>query len=224
MELDPIDVNIIRALQEDARLSFHQIARRVGVSVPTVSARVANLERIGVLAGYHAAVDPERLRHVRVVFILRCRRGIEDAVGTAVAALEEVRWTVRTEGSRIIGEAVIAKPERRARFLARVRGIRGVTTVEHHVARKGFKDAPQALVSQGATTVLQCFECGQVIDGKPVRWRTDGRTHYLCCPSCEKLYKDRYRSLRAGAGLDRRGRPLPRGPDRRLPEHPRGRV
>ena len=62
MQLDRTDTKIPRALQEDARRSFRELARRVGVSVPTVSAHVANLERLGVLSGYHATIDPEKLR------------------------------------------------------------------------------------------------------------------------------------------------------------------
>jgi Lrp/AsnC family transcriptional regulator, leucine-responsive regulatory protein len=224
MDLDRVDVEILRALQEDARLSFRELARRLGVSVPTVSARVGNLEQIGVLSGYHAAVDPERLHQVRIVLVLRCRRGMEDAVGTALAALEEVRWTVRTEGSRIVGEAVLTTPERLERFLAAVRRIDGVLSMEHHVATKGFKDAPRAIVSEGVSALLPCFECGQVIQGPPVRWKMDGRTHYLCCPSCERLYKDRYRRLKAGAAEGRPGPVRSRAAGERLPEHPRGRV
>src|SRR5206468_2332469 len=72
MQLDRTDTKILRALQEDARRSFRELARRVGVSVPTVSAHVANLERRGETiqggtAGYpfRASVDDRRLFRVR---------------------------------------------------------------------------------------------------------------------------------------------------------------
>ena len=224
MDLDRTDVQILRALQADARLSYRELARRLAVSVPTVSVRVANLERIGVLSGYHAVVDPDRLRQTRVVLLLRCRQGTEDAVGAALADLVEIRWTVRTEGSRIVAEAFLETPDLVPRLLERVRGIDGIHSVEHHIATKSFKDAPRAVVPEGAAAIVSCFECGRVIEGDPVRWRADGRTHYLCCTSCEKLYRERYLRVRAGAlqgqsGGNRRG---PRGA--RLSEHARRRV
>ncbi|TLZ64557.1 MAG: winged helix-turn-helix transcriptional regulator [Methanobacteriota archaeon] len=221
MKLDRTDVEILRALQEDARLSYRQLARRVGVSVPTVSARVANLEQIGVLTAYRAVVDANRLRQTRVVLLLRCVRGTEDSVGAALSALNEVRWTIRTEGSRIIAEAFLSAPGLISQFVRKARGLPGVRSVEHHVAQKGFKDAPRALVSEGLIAILQCFECGRVIEGDPVRWKMDGRTHYLCCTSCEKLYKDRYLRLKAGATKGSMGRLPPTVPGGRLPEHPR---
>ena len=199
MELDRVDVEILRSLQADARLSFRDLARRVGVSVPTISARVTNLEQLGILAGYHATVDPERLGQVRVVLIITCGRGAADAVGTALADLREVRWSVRTEDDRVVGEAVLEDATGVEPLVWRVRGIEGVRDVAHDVAARAYKDAPRAVIAPGVAALLRCFECGKVIEGEPVRWRADGRVHYLCCPSCEKLYRARYGRIRAEA-------------------------
>lgn len=67
MNLDSIDVELLRALQEDARQSFRSLAKRVGVSVPTVSARIANLEALGIVTGYHATINPDLLNQIRLV-------------------------------------------------------------------------------------------------------------------------------------------------------------
>src|SRR4030067_391044 len=61
MELDRTDIEILRALQEDGRLSYRDLAQRVGGSGPTISARGATLEQLRALSGDHASVDPERL-------------------------------------------------------------------------------------------------------------------------------------------------------------------
>src|SRR3954467_12233985 len=57
-DLDAVDWALLEALQEDARLSFNELARRVHVSAPTVAQRVRRLEKSGVIVGYHAQVDP----------------------------------------------------------------------------------------------------------------------------------------------------------------------
>jgi DNA-binding Lrp family transcriptional regulator len=58
---DDIDLEIIKLLQEDSRLSFNKIASRIGVSVGTAYNRIKNLEDKGVLKGYTVLVDPLKL-------------------------------------------------------------------------------------------------------------------------------------------------------------------
>ena len=60
-ELDAIDRSILTQLQVDARISNAELGRRVGLSAPAVSERVARLERSGVITGYHAALEPKAL-------------------------------------------------------------------------------------------------------------------------------------------------------------------
>jgi hypothetical protein len=56
MDLDAVDQAILRLLQEDARLSFRELARRTGVSTPTAAAKVRRLEAMGVIQGYRAVL------------------------------------------------------------------------------------------------------------------------------------------------------------------------
>jgi Lrp/AsnC family leucine-responsive transcriptional regulator len=56
--LDAADRRLLAELQNDARLSYNELARRVNLSAPTVADRVRRLERAGVIPGYHAHVDP----------------------------------------------------------------------------------------------------------------------------------------------------------------------
>ncbi len=199
MNLDSTDVKLLQALQEDARQSFRKLAQRVGVSVPTVSARIANLEALGILAGYHAAIDPEKLDQIRLVLIVTSRPNPADAVGRALAKLPEIRWTIRTRESRLIAEAVLPRTTGLPALLRKVKSIDGVRAVQHHVAEKRFKDAPRAVLSPGMSATVRCFECGKSIEGQPVKLRLGGRTHYLCCTSCERLYRERYVKLQAAS-------------------------
>jgi Lrp/AsnC family leucine-responsive transcriptional regulator len=56
--LDERDLEILAALQEDARATFADVGKRVGLSASTVHERVRKLEQAGVILGYRAVVDP----------------------------------------------------------------------------------------------------------------------------------------------------------------------
>jgi Lrp/AsnC family leucine-responsive transcriptional regulator len=59
--LDAIDLSILRVLQANARATYTEIGKAVGLSAPSAHDRVHRLEDRGVIRGYHAAVDPELL-------------------------------------------------------------------------------------------------------------------------------------------------------------------
>ena len=61
MELDSKDVKILKILLVNARLSARQIAKNVGVSVGTVIAKTKKMEQAGILKGYSATLNHEKL-------------------------------------------------------------------------------------------------------------------------------------------------------------------
>ncbi|MGO4839096.1 Lrp/AsnC family transcriptional regulator [Rhizobiaceae sp. 2RAB30] len=58
VDLDGVDMRILRILAEDARTSVAEIARAVGMSAPSVSERIRRLQDNGTIAGYTIQVDP----------------------------------------------------------------------------------------------------------------------------------------------------------------------
>jgi Lrp/AsnC family leucine-responsive transcriptional regulator len=56
--LDEANLRLLAELQQDARLSFAELGRRVGLSSPAVAERLGRLEQAGVITGYHAEIDP----------------------------------------------------------------------------------------------------------------------------------------------------------------------
>lgn len=55
--LDAKGWQIVRELQLDGRLSFAELGRRVGLSTPAAAERVKNLEAAGIIRGYRAEID-----------------------------------------------------------------------------------------------------------------------------------------------------------------------
>ncbi len=59
--LDETGWELLCALQENARSSYADLGRRVGLTPPAVADRIRRLELAGIITGYHAAVNPEKL-------------------------------------------------------------------------------------------------------------------------------------------------------------------
>ena len=68
-ELDNIDLKILSVLQADARVSITELAEHVGLSVTPCGERVKNIEKEGVITGYHARLDPHALGLGLLVFV-----------------------------------------------------------------------------------------------------------------------------------------------------------
>ena len=66
--LDAIDLQILRALQENARLTTKELAARVHLSTTPVFERLKRLERSGVIRKYVAVLDAEKLHLGFVIF------------------------------------------------------------------------------------------------------------------------------------------------------------
>jgi Lrp/AsnC family leucine-responsive transcriptional regulator len=69
VEVDDLDLALLRALAADARQSQRAIARQIEMSAPAVADRIARLERGGVIRGYRADIDWAALGLPVVVYL-----------------------------------------------------------------------------------------------------------------------------------------------------------
>ena len=148
--MDDTDRKLVGALLVDARTSYADLARQVGLSAPSVQERVRKLEREGVLRGSAVDVDPKALGlGVSALVWLQQREGVDS--DELVARLREVPeiedcWFVAGE------EAFVAKVrvadlddlDRTLRVLRQVPGItRTRTTVVLSTCFEGRRRVPQ---------------------------------------------------------------------------------
>lgn len=142
--MDTVDAEIVDLLQADARMTQQEIARKVGLSQPSVADRIRKLEEAKVILGYTARVDPARLgldvtafigvaiehpkyfegfskKVLGIAEVLECHR---------VAGAESYLLKVRTENTRSLD-----------RLLAEViRTISGVTRTQTTIVLSSIKE------------------------------------------------------------------------------------
>ena len=92
--LTAVDRKILRALQEDGRMTIQAVADRVGLSASPCLRRIRQMERAGIIAGYSAVVEQKAVGLPVSVFIsirLERQRSRElDAFGAAISRWPEV--------------------------------------------------------------------------------------------------------------------------------------
>jgi len=97
--LDDQDWAILGELQADARVSYAELARRVALSPSAVTDRVHRLQNLGVITGYHAAVDPARLgRPVQAVVRLKYPGSVHQPLHRILADRPEILQCDRVTG------------------------------------------------------------------------------------------------------------------------------
>ena len=149
--MDDIDRRLLTVLTEDARTSYADLARAVGLSAPSVHDRVRRLERDGVLRGSHADVDPRAVGlGVSALVGLQQREGVES--GDLAAAVEQVTavedcWFVAGDEAFVV-KVRVADVDALEHVLGELRRIPGVsrtrTTVVLSTRFEGRRRVPAA--------------------------------------------------------------------------------
>jgi Lrp/AsnC family leucine-responsive transcriptional regulator len=85
---DPLSWKILTELQADARLSYAELGRRIGLSTPATAERVRKLEEAGVIRGYAAMIDPVKVGLTVAAFI-RIRLGGAESTANRLTAMAE---------------------------------------------------------------------------------------------------------------------------------------
>ena len=68
-DLDRFDQAILRVLSTDGRITFTELASRIGLTKTPCQARVRRLEKLGYIRGYQAVIDPVMMGRRHVAFV-----------------------------------------------------------------------------------------------------------------------------------------------------------
>ncbi len=89
--LDSVDLDILRCLQENARLTTKELAARVNLSTTPVFERLKRLERSGFIQKYVAVLDAEKLHLGFVVFCsVKLKQMNRNVAQTFVSVIKDI--------------------------------------------------------------------------------------------------------------------------------------
>lgn len=109
-ELDKVDAAILSALQANGRQSVAELARHINMSHSAAAERVRRLEESGVISGYAAHIDPERLGFAILAYLrLRYPSSAYEPLHLLLANTPEVIEAHHVTGDDCFVMKVVAK-------------------------------------------------------------------------------------------------------------------
>jgi len=190
LNLDEVDIRILRALMKNSRASISNIARELGLSRPTVRKRIRRLVELGVIKGFTVMINENLLKGFQLMCYFKAAN-IADV-------LKELR------GLDEITDIYLTTGERNVVCIARVIDLKSLEGLLEKFSNLGVpfevsmilsveKKLPPIFTSM---VKLTCDYCGKEITGKPITYTIHNREFYLCCPTC---YREFRRNVKAGS-------------------------
>lgn len=126
---DDIDRKILNELQLDARVSFAELGRRVGLTTPAVIERVRKLEDAGVIVGYRAEIDTTKVGLPITAFIRMSITGVDysNIIDVAQRTNEVLECHRGTGGDSFIMKVAVSSVEHLQEMIDRLTPY-GITT------------------------------------------------------------------------------------------------
>lgn len=110
MVVDALNWQILKCLQENARMSNAEIGRRIGVSSPAVAERIKKMEDAEVIQSYRTLVSPLEMGYqLKAIITLRAFMGMLKPFLEKVKTYDEVINCYRITGNENIVMEVVLK-------------------------------------------------------------------------------------------------------------------
>jgi Lrp/AsnC family leucine-responsive transcriptional regulator len=142
-KVDALDRAIVAALRKDGRISWRDLAERIGLSLTPTLRRVRRLEADGVIRGYAAQIDEERLVGGMTVFVsVTLERQVEDILVNFEATVGEMPEVLggflMSGGADYLLQVVVRGLDHYQLLLGQLTRTKGVAHIQSSFALRNF--------------------------------------------------------------------------------------
>ena len=144
--IDEISIEILKILQEKARIPNVEIARQVGMAPSAVLERIRKLEKQGYINGYEVRLNPRRFNRAQVVFVMiQIVLTEAETIATALAAIDQVQEVHLVSGAdALLVKLRVADTDQLGQLLkATIAPIAGVRATNSMVVMQTAKETAQ---------------------------------------------------------------------------------
>lgn len=150
--LDSTDIKILELLQEDARQTYTDIGKRLGIAHSTVYDRIKRMEQYGIIKKYTTLVDAERVGAKTVTALMTIYTDPKESekVAEKLCSIPQVLevYTSLSEELQIIAKVVAENQEGLHEFIATtVAPLPGVLRIRTSIITKKFKETQSLIVN-----------------------------------------------------------------------------
>jgi Lrp/AsnC family leucine-responsive transcriptional regulator len=147
--LDRTDIRILELLQRDGRLSHVELAERVGLSPTPCTRRVRRLEKLGIIRGYAALIEPKRVGQNVLAFVqIKLERHTDDVI-------DRFRRTLEERPEVVSAHAMTGEMDFLLQIVVRDLDALGRFTLHQLLKLPGVRDVRSSLVLETLKTVAR---------------------------------------------------------------------
>jgi DNA-binding Lrp family transcriptional regulator len=192
MELDNLDIKILKKLQENSRLSYNEIAKHVHTSTPTVKSRVERLLKLGVIEAFTIKINHEKLQDANfLIALLEVKPEHVQEKITELSAIDEIEEIIETAST----PALILKINAENPFTIKDKINPSHIEALHLLPAKQITQK-QHIALKPARIKLTCDYCHKEITDLPASAKIDDEHYYFCCNTCKTAFLDKYNTLK----------------------------
>ncbi len=196
MELDETEIKILKELQKDASQSHRKLAEKVDVSTPTVSSKIEKLEDMGIIQGYKLHLDYDKLGLTKYTLTVKTSPDKLKKVSKEISSMNLTYSIEELDGISLKVEVFSRDVKHFDSYLEDIRIIDGINEINVSRVSEFIDEKQEIPIFENAELNIECYYCDKTIKGDPVKLKMDDKDHYLCCPSCADLYKEKYQKLK----------------------------
>jgi Lrp/AsnC family leucine-responsive transcriptional regulator len=151
LELDAIDLEILKALQKDARQAYTDIGKHLGIAHSTVYDRIKRMEQYGIIKKYTAIIDAEKIGMKNIMAIMTVYTDPKESEKVAEKLCKAPQvlevYTSLSEELLTIAKVMAESQESLHSFIANyVAPLPGVLRIRTSIVTKKFKETQFLIV------------------------------------------------------------------------------
>ncbi len=176
IKLDEYDLKLINLLRNNARLSISELAKLLGLSRPTVKARLERLEKKGIIQKYTVKLSPEIERAGNLVILI-----VETDNPEILHEIEEVVEINKITSRKYVIEVLVDR----------------IDELKGAIDRSGMEVLEIMPVLERQEREIQikmkipfkCDYCGKELTEEPIIYKYHNKIYFFCCGTCFDEFK-----------------------------------
>jgi len=175
-------------------MMYKDVAKKVGVSLPTVRSRIRKLSEMGLIKKFTVMLDFEKIwGRVRAFVVAQSSEADIEKLKRGLSRLQEVRSAFFVAGEKeVLLEVEVEDLRDLSNLLSRrLLAELNLSDASSFVVSRVLKEEYSTTVRPNTSLQFKCDFCGTLIYGKPIIEYIGGGRYYFSGEDCAKAYKEK---------------------------------